>query len=1008
MTTKVNPTSIQKNSSTKGSTWRRWDLHVHTPGTQLSNNYKSDDEASWKKFIRKLEESPVQVFGITDYFCSDNYFKLIAKYKAQFPDSNKVFFLNVELRLSDAISKTDTNPHLHIIFDNDVEICSQDKVNKFLQALKTQGQDENGSRVSCLELRTSGDYMSASVSFEDVKSALNDVFGETKPYLLAFPAKNDGVRSTDMKSPRKVLITDKIDKSCDLFFGNSDSTEHFLKVDRYQKGKSEAKPVVSGSDAHSFEDLERLEGNVANFEPTWIKGDPTFRGLRQICYEPVSRVFIGDEPTIEKRKKLQATKIIKSVSITQNTGYDEINGEWFKNVELELNPELTAIIGNKGSGKSALVDILGLLGESKLESHFSFLTDDRNNKKFRRRGYAENFSATCVWEDSTKVSKRLSDYVDTNKPELVRYLPQNYFEQLTNEIEIQQFRKEIEEVVFSHVSQADRMLKSSFQELEEFKTQQSKQNTSAKKASLRELNFEIVRLEEQADPDHREKIENELAKKKAELDSILKQKPIVVEKPSEATEEQKQQSSEIEVHTSILEKLKRKEESLTEKYSDAKYKLERLTLLLEAVLSLKGEVQGKIESLALEFIDLKIDIKSIFKFKTDTSLIDEDISKIKKQIFTLDQDNNVALENEFIVDALTSRTDLKKYFDYHSEQVRIKKQLLSTPQRKYQAYLEALQIWEESKNGIIGSDTDPKSGTIKFLESKISYIDTEVSLELNDLKSKRKSILLEIFESKKEVLKFYSNLKSSVDAKLEVVKTDDFSVEIEAAFVLNQNFIDEFLSKINKTKRGTFYGTNNPTKILSNLISEINWNNLEDIVKFTDDVLNLLSNYDGENLSISSQVMNVKEFYDYLFSLDFISTKYELRLGGKNLNELSPGEKGLLLLIFYLQLDKDNIPLLIDQPEDNLDNDSIYAVLAQCIRQAKKHRQVILVTHNPNLAVGADAEQIIYVKLEKSNNYKFSYETGAIENPNINQKIIDILEGSQPAFVKRRLKYQIK
>ena len=103
----------------------------------------------------------------------------------------------------------------------------------------------------------------------------------------------------------------------------------------------------------------------------------------------------------------------------------------------------------------------------------------------------------------------------------------------------------------------------------------------------------------------------------------------------------------------------------------------------------------------------------------------------------------------------------------------------------------------------------------------------------------------------------------------------------------------------------------------------------------------------------------------------------------------------------------ENIPLIIDQPEDNLDNESIFRVLSQCIRKAKRSRQVVLVTHNPNLAVGADAEQIICVKLEKAKKYKFSYETGAIENPSINQKIVDVLEGSQPAFVKRRLKYQI-
>ena len=235
----------------------------------------------------------------------------------------------------------------------------------------------------------------------------------------------------------------------------------------------------------------------------------------------------------------------------------------------------------------------------------------------------------------------------------------------------------------------------------------------------------------------------------------------------------------------------------------------------------------------------------------------------------------------------------------------------------------------------------------------------------------------------------------------------DFSVNIDAAFVLDQSFSDSFLKLINKNKRGSFHGSNIPQQVLKELLIAVNWNDVDSIYEFIEKILNKMNFYDGEPASLKEQVGNKKEFYDFLFSLGYFSARYELRLGGKNLNELSPGEKGLLLLVFYLQLDKHNIPLVIDQPEDNLDNKSIFTVLANCIRNAKENRQVILVTHNPNLAVGADAEQIIHVSLEKSNNYKFTFEAGGIENPRINQKIVDVLEGTQPAFVKRRLKYQI-
>ena len=87
-----------------GSLWRRWDLHLHTPGTKLSDGYQCEGDV-WDKYIEYLEASPVQVFGITDYFCVDGYFQLIEKYAEKYPDKRKVFFPNLELRLVEAITR---------------------------------------------------------------------------------------------------------------------------------------------------------------------------------------------------------------------------------------------------------------------------------------------------------------------------------------------------------------------------------------------------------------------------------------------------------------------------------------------------------------------------------------------------------------------------------------------------------------------------------------------------------------------------------------------------------------------------------------------------------------------------------------------------------------------------------------------------------------------------------------------------------------------------------------
>ena len=103
----------------KGSEWRKWDLHLHTPLTELSDHYTGiGDEDIWKTFCDKIENSDVQCFGITDYFSVDNYFTFIEKHKHYHPKSTKVFFPNVELRLEVSVNKLAEEVNIHVIFSN--------------------------------------------------------------------------------------------------------------------------------------------------------------------------------------------------------------------------------------------------------------------------------------------------------------------------------------------------------------------------------------------------------------------------------------------------------------------------------------------------------------------------------------------------------------------------------------------------------------------------------------------------------------------------------------------------------------------------------------------------------------------------------------------------------------------------------------------------------------------------------------------------------------------------
>ncbi len=990
-----------------GSVWRRWDLHVHTPGTKLNDAFGGTDDTIWNRYIDFLEDSPVQVFGLTDYFSFDAYVELTTRYKVRKPTSTKSFFANIEFRLSESISKDGGHPNIHVLFDNDVAVCSPDKIHRFLTNLETQSIDASNTKPRCTDLKTTSDFEAATVSLDDLLDALKETFGDAKPYLLAFPANNDGLRSTDITSPRNIALADRMDRSCDLFFGNEKNRSYFLKTDRYETGEAQPKPVVSGTDAHSFEDLERLSGDVPGFPPTWIKADTTFIGLTQICHEPRSRVHLSRRPAVLTRQEQDSTKFLKTLEINQVEGYDERNGEWFKGVVLPLNPELTAIIGNKGSGKSALVDIIGLLGDSRQENHFSFLTNQTRNKKFRQPGYAEYFKASVTWLTGNREEKFLADPCDTDKPEAVRYLPQNYFEKLTNELEIEQFRREVEEVVFSHVEETERLGKSSFAELEEYKTLQSKHDVSNLKQQLRGLNLEIVELEEQRSATYRRKLVAELDSKRQELAAIDAAKPSPVNKPDTELPEQRALTTRVEEQTTLLSVLRKRIEDRVSTTTNLNAQVQEVTLLKNRIASIETRLQNDVAELQSRLAPLGLVAEEVFRVSIDYRPLDEKLEQFQTALAALTTDNSVDFDHFTAVDTLETLPDLRAAYSHSNDLLSQFKEQLSAPQRRYQAYIEEVAEWEKKRHLILGDPDNPKSGTIKDLEASLTYLDTIAGKHLEQKYGERRAIVKKIFQSKNTVLCFYSELRRSVESRLQTVPTEGFNIEIDASFVVDRGFRREFLNHVDQRKRGPFRNDQDAQQELGKRVQSVDWNDSEAVVDFCEGLVTRMKTHNGQELSLADQVHDVKALYDYIFSLDYLTARYELRLGGKNLNELSPGEKGLLLLIFYLQLDRKTTPLVIDQPEDNLDNDSIFKVLAACIRDAKRRRQVILVTHNPNLAVGADAEQIVYVKLAKAQNYKFSYESGAIENPGLNRRIIDVLEGSQPAFVKRRLKYGI-
>ena len=149
----------------------------------------------------------------------------------------------------------------------------------------------------------------------------------------------------------------------------------------------------------------------------------------------------------------------------------------------------------------------------------------------------------------------------------------------------------------------------------------------------------------------------------------------------------------------------------------------------------------------------------------------------------------------------------------------------------------------------------------------------------------------------------------------------------------------------------------------------------------------------------------------WLYETRHITVSYGLQYEGIEIETLSPGTRGIVLLLLYLAIDiDDDRPLLVDQPEENLDPKSIYDELVDLFRTAKLRRQIIIVTHNANLVVNTDSDQVIVAEcgpLKRGELPNISYKTGSLENSEIREQVCRILEGGADAFRERAKRLRI-
>ena len=300
------------------------------------------------------------------------------------------------------------------------------------------------------------------------------------------------------------------------------------------------------------------------------------------------------------------------------------------------------------------------------------------------------------------------------------------------------------------------------------------------------------------------------------------------------------------------------------------------------------------------------------------------------------------------------------------------------------------------------------------MEAKLAALD-DLPAQHKNLTTKRKNLVHEIFKAKEQLLEEYRKLYSPVQY---FINKNSMSSEPDIlqffASITVDGFVDGLLEMINKGRKGSFQGEQEGRERLKELVLSNDFSTENGVQYFLECVQEHLEydKRDGNNRKVLlrdqlRQQVEPEDLYDFLYGLNYLQPRFELRWQNKPLDQLSPGERGNLLLVFYLLIDKRDTPLIIDQPEENLDNQTIATMLVPAIKKAKESRQIIIVTHNPNLAVVCDADQIIHSQLDKTNGNRVIYTSGAIEDPKITKLIVDVLEGTKAAFDLRDAKYEV-
>lgn len=959
----------------RGSEWNKWDLHIHTPAS-INQNYSNNNEG-WEKFINALENLPsdVKIIGITDYYFIDGYEKVMEyKQNGRLTNIEKIFPI-LEFRIDTFGSASESKLqkiNLHILFNLD-ESDLKKEINcvrkEFIEQIPITKLDKHSTKMLSIDNLTVEGNNDLSTGFANLIPPTDVVFNKInsdtwKDKVILFLGYKEW-SNLDKNQQLKPFKEDLYLK-VDAFFSNG-----FETIEKNQSWLNQYgnKRLLHSLDIHDFNSLDTFEFDENKTKRPILNYFCNTWIKAQPTFEGLKQILYEPIERVKIQKEKPELEKLDSLMIDKVIFASSNNK--FTTAPIYFNKNLNVIIGGKSSGKSILLyNIAKTLYENQNDSILKYRDANDNKEKDLYDLSIDDPQFDFTVENYLGISQSIKR--ENGKNSIlgsIKYIPQNHLSDLVDKS--LRNSNELKKYIRNLLREDPK-----YNKIYEDFIEKLGQNDEIRKNDISQYFI----------------YQEELRKKKDELqhkgdkESIIKNiealESKIAETKKDLTPEQTIEYNSLTNEYSGLEKIKNSLISDLEKiyafYESTKYALnelkEKKTLLIEN----------------LELQDIKNDYAVRLNFIDDAISENENI----KKLITKDENDNFQISDNNILSFKLSG---------------INKRL-----NELDINLTPLNSLFENQNLITGYQKTISEEKIKIAEIEQIEKETEnITKTANDRKVK-------IFEDIRSNRKLYDSLLVDFVSRIDKIKEEDPELKIEGKIYFNFPKYREIILDFShgNTKSYSEYGIfNEENKALAEY----------DFEKYLTDLKAVFDNIENGSYKLKSntskqeaiiKILEQKYFFDH----------WDITYKNDTIHKMSTGKASLVLLKVMIKLSDIKGPILIDQPEDNLDNRSVTNELIEYLKEKKKERQIILVTHNANIVVNADAENIIIANQrgqsdedKQGSPYLFDYINGAIEDIDslsknedekdllksmgIREHITQIVEGGKEAFKKREEKY---